>query len=81
MRGTSGPLTYDGTASQPSFQHGDAPRQNPFGPGLGYDPAKPAGQKESIITNTRVELPYAAYALDSSGVSPIFMKLLLQLSS
>ena len=40
-------------------------RQNPFGPGLGYDPARPV-IKTSVITNTRVELPAAAYALDVS---------------
>lgn len=61
-----GPAPYDGPASQPSSQHGDPPRQNPYGPGLGYDPAKPATKKESLITNTRVELPAAAYALDTN---------------
>lgn len=38
---------YDGP-SEPS----GAPRQNPFGQGLSYDPAKPA-TKVKIITNTR----------------------------
>jgi hypothetical protein len=66
-----GPPPYDGPGSETSQQGG--PRQNPFAPGLGYDPAKPAGQKESMITNTRIELPYAAYALDTTGVScPLF---------
>lgn len=41
------------------------PRQNPFGSGLGYDPAKPV-VKESVITNRRVELPPDAYRLDVS---------------
>lgn len=65
---SGGPSPYDGPASQPSSQHGDPPRQNPFGQGLGYDPAKPTAAKPSLITNTRVELPAAAYALDG-GVS------------
>jgi hypothetical protein len=67
-----GPAQYDGPGSQTSSQHGDPVRQNPFGPGLGYDPAKPPEQKYSIITNTRVELPFAAYALDANGVSLSF---------
>ena len=64
MSAPAGPAPYDGPASQPSSQHGDSPRENPFGPGLGYDPAKPTPAKPSLITNTRVELPAAAYALD-----------------
>ena len=72
MRGHGGPAPYDGPASQPSSQHGDQPRQNPFPPGPGYDPAKPAAAKPSIIMNTRVELPVAAYALDTNGVSFTF---------
>lgn len=59
---------YDGPASQPSSQHGDPSRPNPFAQGLGYDPAKPTPAKPSLITNTRVELPAAAYGLDG-GVS------------
>lgn len=69
MSGSRGPAPYDGPASQHSSQHGEPPRQNPFGPGMGYDPAKPASKKQSLITNTRVELPVAAYALDANGVS------------
>lgn len=65
---TAGPAPYDGPASQPSSQHGDPPRENPFGSGLGYDPAKPTPARPSVITNTRVELPSAAYALDSDEV-------------
>ncbi|KUJ10731.1 uncharacterized protein LY89DRAFT_674854 [Mollisia scopiformis] len=39
------------------------PRQNPFGQGLGYDPARPI-VKAKVITNTRVELPPDAYRLE-----------------
>lgn len=38
---------------------------NPFNPGLGFDPAKPVGNTKAI-TNTRMELPAAAYSLDVS---------------
>ncbi|KAF8860682.1 eukaryotic translation initiation factor-like protein 2C 2 [Acephala macrosclerotiorum] len=38
-------------------------RQNPYGPGLGYDPAKPIA-KDKVITNTRMELPPDAYRLE-----------------
>lgn len=69
MSGQGGPAPYDGPASQTSSQQGDQTRQNPFPPGPGYDPAKPATAKPSIITNTRVELPVAAYALDTNVVS------------
>jgi len=31
---------------------------------LGYDPAKPQGQRESKITNTRMEIPAKAWAID-----------------
>jgi hypothetical protein len=71
MNAPRGPAPYDGPTSQPPSQHGDQPRQNPYGPGLGYDPAKPAAAKQSMITNSRVELPYAAYSLDAGGVSLI----------
>lgn len=39
---------YDGPASEP--------RKNPFGPGLGFDPARDKGKEEKKF-NTRVELP------------------------
>jgi hypothetical protein len=49
-----------------------AGRQNPFPPGLGYDPARPAGPlKQQLITNTRCELPAAAYAF-ASGIGFLF---------
>ena len=44
-----------------------ASRTNPFGAGLGYDPARPV-VKTTQITNSRVELPSAAYALDVSSL-------------
>lgn len=47
-------------------------RQNPYQKGLGYDPAKPP-QKASMITNTRVELPSAAYILDA-GINTLTSK-------
>lgn len=72
MNANRGPARYDGPASRPPSQHGDQPRQNPYGPGLGYDPAKPAPAKQSVITNSRVELPSAAYNLGKEGVSLIF---------
>lgn len=74
---TSGPSRFDGPSEGPgsprppmspskqqSHRPGGPPSQSPFGPGLGYDPAKPAPKKESVITNTRIELPSAAYQLD-----------------
>jgi hypothetical protein len=54
--------SYDGPSDSPPKL------QNPYGPGLGYDPAKPTPAKQSVITNTRMELPAAAYGLDN-GVS------------
>jgi hypothetical protein len=77
MRSHGGPAPYDGPASQTSSQQGDQgdqPRQNPFPPGPGYDPTKPTAAKSSIISNTRVELPVAAYALDAHGVSFTFIQ-------
>ena len=41
---------------------------NPFGPSLGYDPAR-GPMKELVITNTRVELPSAAYRPVSTDYS------------
>jgi hypothetical protein len=40
---------------------------------LGYDPARLSAPAptQSLITNTRVELPSAAYALDRSGGAPV----------
>ena len=60
-RQNTGPAGYGGFDG-PTDGSG-TPRQNPFGPGLGFDPAKPA-KKESVITNTRVELPASAYLLN-----------------
>ncbi len=44
---------------------------NPFGQGLGYDPAKPPPTKQpfKVITNTRVELPPDAYRVEGPAVS------------
>jgi hypothetical protein len=42
---------------------------NPYGPGLGYDPAKPKPVEEKVITNTRIELPASAYKLEGGSVS------------
>jgi hypothetical protein len=50
---------------------GEPSHPNPFGPGIGFDPAKPAA-KERIITNTRVELPAAAYKLEGPSVCYYF---------
>ncbi|KAE8440739.1 hypothetical protein EG329_006634 [Mollisiaceae sp. DMI_Dod_QoI] len=52
--------------SRPGSEGYDGPgesRQNPYAPGLGYDPAKPV-VKERVITNSRVELPPDAYRLE-----------------
>ena len=46
-----------------------SPRKNPFGAGLGYDPAKPA---QKVITNTRIDLPASAYMLENNVSSPSF---------
>ncbi|KAE9369735.1 Piwi-domain-containing protein [Stipitochalara longipes BDJ] len=42
---------------------------NPYGPGLGYDPAKPANKlaEKKVITNSRVELPASAYKLEGGN--------------
>jgi hypothetical protein len=47
---------------------------NPYGPGLGYDPAKPSHKlaEKKVITNTRIELPPAAYKLEGGNVSSLF---------
>ncbi|CZS95194.1 uncharacterized protein RAG0_04942 [Rhynchosporium agropyri] len=55
-----------GSGNQPQGQRGP----NPFGPGMGFDPARPAVPKEKVITNTRIELPPDAYKLNGSEVSP-----------
>lgn len=44
-----------------------ADRPNPFGPDLGYDPAKPPEKKK--LLNTRVELPADAARLQVSSYS------------
>ncbi|RDW73914.1 hypothetical protein BP5796_07356 [Coleophoma crateriformis] len=53
---------FDGPSSPPPTAGQRGP--NPFALGLGFDPAKAAPKKESVITNTRVELPQTAYKLD-----------------
>jgi len=50
---------------------GEPSRPNPFGPGMGFDPAKPA-TKDKVITNTRVELPASAYRLEGPSVCCYF---------
>ncbi|KAH8687144.1 hypothetical protein BGZ60DRAFT_392933 [Tricladium varicosporioides] len=43
-------------------------RKNPFGPSMGFDPARSGGHTQSnIITNRRVELPPDAYRLENSS--------------
>lgn len=51
--------------------HSRGPSQNPFPQGVGYDPARGRRPDEMprTITNTRVELPPEAYALDGQKVS------------
>lgn len=44
--------SYDGPS--------DAPNSNPFGPGLGYDPAKPVRSSESAVPRN-LEVPASAY--------------------
>jgi hypothetical protein len=67
----------------PGMQQGSrpgTPGQNPFGPSLRYDPARmSAPKKESIITNRRVELPSAAYQLDSAVSKHIFLNFSLNM--
>jgi len=50
---------------------------NPFGPGLGYDPAKPKIAEKKVITNSRVELPASAYKLEGGNVSSMFYSAVL----
>ncbi|KAH6721493.1 hypothetical protein BKA61DRAFT_568072 [Leptodontidium sp. MPI-SDFR-AT-0119] len=57
-----------GFGGQPQVQRGP----NPFGQGMGFDPARPAAPKEKVITNTRLELPAAAYKLEGPEVSSPF---------
>ena len=70
-----GPLSPPGSvAGVAAVGPGPAPQgQNPFGPSVGYDPARLSAPAptQSLITNTRVELPSAAYALDRSGGAPV----------
>lgn len=61
------PLTSMNTVmqQQPSQQ-----RPNPFGPGLGHDPARlapVAKPMSNAITNTRMEIPQAAYRAEVSS--------------
>jgi eukaryotic translation initiation factor 2C len=67
--GQQGPITdkprsggYDGPG-EPSRG------QNPYGPGLGYDPAKSQVAPAKVITNTRIDLPASAYKLEGGVVS------------
>ncbi|KAI9745992.1 MAG: hypothetical protein M1818_000673 [Claussenomyces sp. TS43310] len=56
---------YDGPADAPS----DAgSRSNPFGPGLGFDPAKPQTTNSDVPRN--LELPAAAYATTDFAMEP-----------
>ena len=84
--GPAGPSRFDGPSEgpgsprppvSPGMLQGSrpgTPGQNPFGPSLGYDPARMcAPKKESIITNRRVELPSVAYRLDSAVSKYIFL--------
>jgi len=52
---------------------GDKP--NPFGQGMGYDPARMgrADEAPKVITNTRVELPATAYRLDGQKVCTLIL--------
>ena len=56
------------SAGGPQAQRGP----NPFGPSMGFDPARPAAPKEKVITNTRIELPPDAYQLEGPGVCSLF---------
>lgn len=68
----SGHGSRQGRLSVSSKEGGSNRPANPFGAGLGYDPAK-SEQKQSKITNSRVELPAIAYSLDDSVSSlPLF---------
>jgi eukaryotic translation initiation factor 2C len=68
-----------GTTGQQTAHPGN-PAQNPFGPGIGYDPARiTAPKKESVITNTRVELPSSAYQLDRSVSRQVFANFLFSI--
>ncbi|ESZ91253.1 hypothetical protein SBOR_8346 [Sclerotinia borealis F-4128] len=48
------------------------PKTNPFGPGLGFDPARDPGKDESRKFNTRVELPCYRdnYDIPASSILP-----------
>lgn len=37
-------------------------RANPFGPSMGFDPAKPEGGPEKDHINSRIDLPAEAYS-------------------
>ncbi|KAL2072104.1 hypothetical protein VTL71DRAFT_11447 [Oculimacula yallundae] len=53
-------MMQPGSGPQPQGQRGP----NPFGSGMGFDPARPVVPKEKVITNTRIELPPDAYKLN-----------------
>ena len=88
----AGPSRFDGPSEgpgsprppvSPGMLQGSrpgTPGQNPFGPSLGYDSARmSAPKKESIITNRRVELPSAAYRLNSAVSKHIFLNFSLDI--
>lgn len=56
---------------------------NPFPQGLGFDPARsnPAAPSQGLITNSRVELPSAAYALDLGVCTPFSITFALRFTS
>lgn len=75
QRAQGGPPSNGGSSQAGN----NAPRQNPFGPGMGFDPARPVARPDPVITNTRVELPSSAYALNGPSVSQTLYVLLWRL--
>jgi hypothetical protein len=73
--GNQGPQPQQNQPQKPRSGGYDGPGEpsqrgpNPFGPGLGYDPAKPKPVAEKVISNTRIELPASAYKLEGPSVS------------
>ena len=61
--GTATTAGFDGAADTETSS-----KPNPFAPGLGYDPAKPAHQPEKKLPN-RLELPPEAYRDSGKNVS------------
>jgi len=62
------PPVSSGKFDGPDDARSQSGRQNPFGSSIGFDPARDSRPvvKKGLITNTRVELPSAAYRLDSN---------------